>query len=355
MTGTDVLATGHAVTPAVSMKGDGPHFRAHLVLMSPIESKRAHMMRNETSNGLDHEQRRLTILRTAQAQADALQGTYRDTLTTFMSIPGAVPIPRAARALFWLGRLRQWQAIDLDHRDSRSAAPDWHSFQLGVIESMAGTHALALHKEQWNGLNRRQAYAREMSLQVAMLLALDWRALAAFALQAWFGISRRLPAQPPLCGMTGMIVGIAGTALGIPVPQSVFCRSDSLLGRLAEHWQDDDKTFAPLAGRLIERRLARRGRKGGASHSDFDHPVEQAIPVEILMLLRLRGLNQVPGWLAKHRALSHPAAALVHANTPALSRRSIGFVERVDRLLPRYRGLIWALDSQAEILRNAAT
>ena len=72
---------------------------------------------------------------------------YRDTRSTFLATPNAVPLPCTAQAMFSLGRLRQWRAIDLNEAGALSA-PNWLSLQLGVVESVAGTHALALHKEK---------------------------------------------------------------------------------------------------------------------------------------------------------------------------------------------------------------
>lgn len=303
-------------------------------------------MRKKTIRETDVEERRQIIFHTAQAQANALHGMYRDTLTDFMSTPSAIPVPRAARAMFWLGRLRQWRAIELNHIDT-CAATNWLSLQLGVVESLAGTHALALHKEQWSGPTRRHTYDRDMSLQLAMLLALGWRDLATFAVRSWFGTEGDTAAPHTLNGMTGMIVVIAGQALGVDVPQAVFHKSDALLARLVAQWQADDDTFMPLAFQLANRHLMQSGRDSDTPMLDFDHPVEQSIPVELLMLLRLRGRNQLPDSIAMHPALSHPAAILAQAGSPVQSQRCTGFIERVIRVLPQYRGLVDALQRQA--------
>jgi len=304
-------------------------------------------MRTKSPNMPVTEQQRQTILNTAQAQANALHGMYRDTLSAFLATPGAVPVPRAARAMFWLGRLRQWRAIDL-HGTETCSTTNWLSLQLGVIESIAGTHALTLYKEQWSGPSRKQTYERDMSLQVAMLLALEWRELAQFTLRSWFGVDSELAALHPVSGMTGMIIGIAGKALDVSVPQTAFHKSDALLAQIVEHWQDNDAVFAPLASELANRHLNQCRLDTDQSLFDFDHPVEQAIPVELLMLLRLRGQNQIPEYLAGHGALSHAAAIMPKAPAPALSQRCIGFIERVTRVLPQYQDLSQAIALQTE-------
>lgn len=302
-------------------------------------------MRKKLTQGAEGEHRRQTIVHTAQAQANALHGMYRDTLTLFMATPSVVPVPRAARAMFWLGRLRQWRAIDLNIGDVFPET-NWLSLQLGVVESLAGTHALALHKEQWSGPMRRQTYERDMSLQLAMLLALDWRELASFSIQSWSGMDNDIAALQPLSGMTGMIVGVAGKALGVAVPQAVFHKSDALLARIVERWQDDDDTFMPLVFELADRHLMQCQLDTDHSLFDFDHPVEQAMPVELLMLMRLRGAAEVPEYLVNHAAMAHPAAMLVKGGPPIQSQRCTGFFERMCRLLPQYRGLADAIERQ---------
>jgi hypothetical protein len=309
-------------------------------------------MRKKITQATEGEQLRQTIFHTAQAQAHALHGMYRDTLAAFMSTPSVVPVPRAARAMFWLGRLRQWRAIDLDNGET-CPTPNWLSLQLGVLESLSGTHALALHKEQWSGPARRQTYERDMSQQIAMLLALDWRDLASFCLDSWFRIDSDLAALHTLNGMTGMIVSVAGQALGIGVPQTVFHKGDALLARIVEQWQADDETFMPLAYELADRHLMQCRLDIDHSLFDFDHPVEQTIPVELLMLMRLRGSSHLPEYLSRHAALSHPAAMLVAGGPPVQSQRCAGFVERVSRLLPQYRAFSDAIERQSRHLTSA--
>lgn len=310
-------------------------------------------MRHKITPQAESEQRRRTLFHTAQAQANALHGMYRDTLTAFMSTPAAIPIPRAARAMFWLGRLRQWRAIDLGQGEVCSNA-NWLSLQLGVVESLAGTHALALHKEQWSGPTRRQTYERDMSLQVAMLLTIGWRELASFATRAWFAVENDALVQHPLTGMTGMIVTLAGQALEINTPPTNFHKSDALLARITEHWQSDDRTFAALATELADRHLQQCSLDTDQSLFDFDHPVEQIMPVEILMLLRLRGMDAVPNYLHGHPALSHPAATLFDAGPPVRSQRCIAFIERVSRTLTQYRTLSEAVEAQAALLEGSS-
>ena len=306
-------------------------------------------MRNRSTNEPESEQRRKTILHTAQAQANALHGMYRETLTEFLAAPNAVPLPRAARAMFWLGRLRQWRAIELDSGTTCSST-NWLSLQLGVVESVAATHALAIHKEQWSGPVRRQTYERDMSLQIAMLLALGWNDLAAFVLRSWFGVDSDPTDMIALSGMTGMIIAVAGKALDVPVPQPAFQKSDALLGQIVDSWQADDSVFGPLAKELAERHLFQCRLDTDESLFDFDHPLEQAIPVERLMLLRQRGVTRTPDWLSQHAALAHPAAVLVQTGAPVQSQRCKGFVERASRLLPQYCGLTDAIANQAQIL-----
>lgn len=304
-------------------------------------------MQTKSGTLRETEQQRQNILQTAQAQAEALNGIYRDTLSAFLVTPNAMPLPRAARAMFWLGRLRQWRAIDLSG-DETCPSPNVTSLQLGVIESIAGTHALALHKEKWSGPHSRQAYERDMALQVAMLLALEWRELAAFALQAWFGTSSELASLHPVSGMTGLIIGVAGQALGVGVPQVTFQKGDAVLSKIVNHWQDSDIAFAPLARELADRHVNQCRLDTDHSLFDFDHPVEQAIPVELLMLLRLRDGHgdEVPAWLARHGAFSHPAAVMLKATTPSQSQRCHGFITSATTLLPQYGDLSAALDRQ---------
>ena len=188
-------------------------------------------------------------------------------------------------------------AIDLDNGET-CPTPNWLSLQLGVVESLSGTHALVLHKEQWSGPKRRQTYERDMSQQIATFLALDWRELASFRLDSWFGIDSGLAALHTLNGMTGMIVSVAGQALGIGVPQTVLHKSDALLARIVEQWQADDETFMPLAFELADRHLMQCRLDTDHSLFDFDHPVEQTIPVELLVAEQLITLGWDPWWSA---------------------------------------------------------
>jgi len=306
-------------------------------------------MPGKITTGMEAELARQTVLHTAQAEAAALNTMYRETLGTFLSTPHAVPLPRAARAIYWLGRLRQWRAIDLNGGETLPST-NWLSLQLGVIEGLAGIHALALHKEQWSGPIRRQVYERDMALQIAMLLALDWRELAAFALESWFEADGELAGTHPISGMAGMIVNIAGEALGVPVPPTTFQKADAALAQTRERWRHDDSTFTAAVLQLAERRVRQCRHDSVAKLYDFDHPVEQAIPVELLMLMRLRGAKVIPPWLASHPVMQHPAAALVGAGAPAQSQRVTHFIERVTRLLPQYGGLSRALAQQVERL-----
>ncbi|UBM07395.1 hypothetical protein [Cupriavidus metallidurans] len=311
-------------------------------------------MQTKSSTLRETEQQRQTILQTARAQAEALNGMYQNTLSAFLVAPNAMPLPRAARAMFWLGRLRQWRAIDLSG-DEACPVPNVTSLQLGVIESIAGTHALALHKEKWSGPHSRQAYERDMALQVAMLLALEWRELAAFALQAWFGTNSELASLHPVSGMTGLIIGVAGQALGVGVPQVTFQKGDAVLSKIVNHWQDSDIAFAPLARELADRHVNQCRLDTDHSLFDFDHPVEQAIPVELLMLLRLRDGDKVPAWLARHGAFSHPAAVMLKATTPSQSQLCHSFITSATTLLPQYGDLSAALDRQISASRKLSS
>ncbi|SDC84450.1 hypothetical protein SAMN05216345_104130 [Cupriavidus sp. YR651] len=308
-------------------------------------------MARKPANREEAEQRHQTVLNTAQAQAAALHGMYRETLGTFLATPGAVPMPRAARAMFWLGRLRQWRAIHLDGGEICSGTHRL-TLQLGVVEAVAGTHALALHREQWSGPHRRQTYERDMALQIAMLIALGWRDLATFALQAWFSADSELTPPAPIGGVAGMIVAVASQALGNSPPIMAFQRSETLLADIVEHWHSDDATFTPLSIQLAERHLAQCRLDTEQSLFDFDHPVEQAMPVELLMLLRLRDLKTIPAWLAEHTVLRHPIATLADITAPIPSQRCIRFAERVSGLLPSYTGLLHSIEAQALRLRE---
>jgi len=291
--------------------------------------------------GLAHD----TIVHTAQAEASALSGVYRDTLGTFLHASSAVPLPRAARALYGLARLRQWHAIDL-HAGESCAAGNWQALQTGVIEGVAANHALALHRELWAGGTRRLAHERDMALQVAMVITLGWNDLARFLLQTWFGKDSGLTGGKPLTGVDGMIVRIAGEALDVPVAHAIFRRSDSLLRKVVHHWRDTSDDVARLGGKFADRHLLQCRLDTGDQLYEFDHPVEQAMPVEILMLLRLRGCACVPRWLREHAAFQHPAATLGPVGTPGQSDRCAEFIRRSKRLLPHYAAFDDALTRQ---------
>jgi hypothetical protein len=66
------------------------------------------------------------------------------------------------------------------------------------------------------------------------------------------------------------------------------------------------------------------------------------------MLLRLRDGHgdEVPAWLARHGAFSHPAAVMLKATTPSQSQRCHGFITSATTLLPQYGDLSAALDRQ---------
>ncbi|HTP39847.1 MAG TPA: hypothetical protein VMI92_09770 [Steroidobacteraceae bacterium] len=286
----------------------------------------------------DREPAHDTIVHTAQAAASALSGVYCDTLGTFLQASTAVPLPRAARALYGLARLRQWRAIDLPPGEACTAG-NWLALQRGVVEGVAANHALALHRELWAGCTRRLAHERDMALQVAMVITLGWNDLARFLLQTWFGENSGLAGGKPLTGVDGMIVRIAGEALDVPVVGAIFKRSDNLLGKVVHHWRDTSDNVAQLGRKFADRHLQQCRLDTGDRLYEFDHPVEQAMPVEILMLLRLRGCTCVPRWLREHAAFQHPAATLGPPGAPSQSERCAEFIHRSKRMLPHYAAL----------------
>lgn len=288
---------------------------------------------------------REALASTAQAAASALVGAYRDTLGTFLHTSTAVPLPRAARALYGLARARQWQAIDVPVGEHCTAG-HWHALESGVVEGVAANHALALHRELWAGSARGLAHERDMALQVAMVITLGWYELARFLLRTWFGGNSGLAGGKPLTGIDGMIVRVAGEALDVPVVGAIFKRNDSLLRKVVHHWRDDSDDVVDVGLRFADRHLSQCHLDTGDKLYDFDHPVEQAMPVEILMLLRLRDCNRVPRWLRAHAAFQHPAATLRPCGTPARSERCAEFIQRSSRLLPHYGALDAALARQ---------
>ena len=84
---------------------------------------------------------------------------------------------------------------------------------------------------------------------------------------------------------------------------------------------------------------------------DFDHPVEQAMPIELLMLLRLRGETAIPDVLHDHAALQHPAATLVEPQPPVVSSRCRMFIDSVSRVLPDCQTLDAAIRAQAALFK----
>lgn len=293
-----------------------------------------------------------TLLETAHAEALALREIYRETLTSFFSSPNSVPLPRAARAMHWLGRLRQWRAIDIAGTGV-GGVTNWTALQLGVVEALAGAHALALHQETWSGPKRRQTYERDMALLIAMLIAMDWKPLAAFALRNWFGTENHAAQRHPTSGIAGMILTIAGAALGIGVAPAAFQRSDALLARMVARWRDNETVFVQLMFDLADRHVMQCRLDTDKVLYDFDHPLEQAIPVEVLMLLRLRGNDEVPDWLRSHPACQHPAAMLIDAAPPVVSQRCQNFIDATATLLPQYLDLQGAFTEQSAQLQCA--
>lgn len=295
----------------------------------------------------DPDEQRQTILTTAYAEASALNRMHREALTDFLRAPATVPLPSGARPLYWLGRLRQWRGIDLDQGDS--ATPDWSALRMGVLEALAGTYALALYEDVWRGPRRRQIYDRDMALLIAMLVTLGWVHLAAHVLKCRFGSDVNHAGHPVPGGITGMIVSVAGKGLNVPVVPCTFQKGEELLVEMIEVWDSDDSVFTPLAIQLANRHLSHCRQDSGQMLFDFDHPVEQAMPIELLMLLRLRGETSIPDVLSKHPALQHPAATLIEPHQPVLSTRCRTFIDCVSRVLPACETLDAAIAIQVQL------
>lgn len=287
----------------------------------------------------------------AEMEAALLRNRYCKTMAEFFEAPATVSLSRVARAMYRLGRVRQWQAINATARGA--PAPNTASLRSGVLESLAGSHAMVVHRKHWYGTHYNKTDLSDLALQVAMLLALDWRDLAAFALREWFGEHSELDNlyQPTLSGVTGMIIRVAGQALDVEVPGAAFRPTESPLADMALHWRDNETAFVELALQLADRHLAQSHGHSPTALADFDQPIEQAVPVELLMLLRLRGYAATPRWLAVHPALAHPAAVLCTAASPVPSQRCEQFVMQMVRLLPEYQALCTALAAQQASLR----
>jgi len=290
----------------------------------------------------------------AEAEVALLKNQYSKTLSEFCHAPATVSLSRAAHAMYRLGRIRQCLAISAAVRGAR--APNPSGLRSGVLESLAGTHAMVVHRKHWCGTHYNKTNLSDLALQVAMLIALGWRDLATFVLHDWFGDETQLDTiyHPTLSGVGGMIVSVAGQALGVEVPQATFRPSDAPLASMAQHWRGDETAFIELAVQLADRHLAQSHGHGPDVLAEFDHPIEQAVPVELLMLLRLREHAYVPRWLAVHPAMAHPAATLLTLSPPVLSQRCELFCERTARLLPGFEALSAAIAAQRTPLRSNA-
>ncbi|CAG4903766.1 hypothetical protein [Paraburkholderia saeva] len=271
---------------------------------------------------------------------------HRDALKDFFRAPAAIPLPSAARPLYWLGRLRQWRGIDLNVNED-TTEPDWNALRKGVLEALAGTYALAIYEDVWRGPRRRQIYDRDMALLIAMLVTLGWPDLAAHVLECWFGGNVDHAGRPVPGGITGMIVSVAGKGLNVPVVPCTFQKGEELLVEVIDSWNTPDSVFAPLAEQLADRHLSHCRLDSGQMLFDFDHPVEQAMPIELLMLFRLRGETSIPDVLLDHAALRHPAATLVEPQPPVLSSRCRTFLDCVSSVLPDCQTLDAAIRTQA--------
>ncbi|CAG4905866.1 hypothetical protein [Paraburkholderia gardini] len=276
---------------------------------------------------------------------------HRDALKDFFRAPSAIPLPSAARPLYWLGRLRQWRGIDLNGAEN-TPEPDWHALRKGVLEALAGTYALAIYEDVWRGPRRRQIYDRDMALLIAMLVTLGWSDLAAHVLECWFGSDVDHAGRPVPGGITGMIVSVAGKGLNVPVVPCTFQKGEELLVDIIDLWNATESTFMPLAVQLADRHLSHCRLDSGQMRFDFDHPVEQAMPIELLMLLRLRGETAIPEALLDHAALQHPAATLVEPQAPLLSSRCRTFIDCVSRVLPDCQTLDAAIRAQANLFKS---
>ncbi|MFP3756449.1 hypothetical protein D3C87_1094950 [compost metagenome] len=287
----------------------------------------------------------------AEMEVALLRNRYCKTMAEFFEAPASVSLSRAARAMYRLGRVRQWQAINATARGA--PAPNVGNLRSGVLESLAGSHAMVVHRRHWYGTHYNKTDLSDLALQVAMLLALDWRDLGTFALREWFGQHSELDNlyQPTLSGAAGMIVGVAGQALDIKVPEATFRATEAPLAAMTSQWRDNETAFVELALQLADRHLAQSHGHSPTALADFDQPVEQAVPVELLMLLRLRGYAAIPRWLAIHPAMAHPAVSMPTPASPVPSQRCDQFVMQTARLLPEYQALCAAIAAQQASLR----
>ncbi len=156
-------------------------------------------------------------------------------------------------------------------------APNAASLRSGVLESLAGSHAMVVHRQHWYGTHYNKTDLSDLALQVAMLLALDWRDLAAFALRDWF---RRAPEldnlyQPTLSGATGMIIQVAGQALDTEVPRPRSAPRKRRLADMAARWRDNETAFVELALQLADRHLAQSHGHSSTALADFDQPASR--------------------------------------------------------------------------------
>lgn len=311
------------------------------------------------SRKISHELDSASLMKTdttpAEAEVTLLKSRYAKTLAEYFDAPATVSLSRAARAMYRLGRIRQWQAINATARGQ--PAPNLGALRSGILESLAGTHAMVIHQKHWCGTHYHKSNLTDLALQVAMLLAHDWRDLAAFVLREWFGDQPGPDSAgcPALSGVGGLIVGVAGQALGVEVAQSTFRNAESTLADMVLHWQGDETAFIELAVHLADRHVAQSHGHTSTALAEFEHPIEQAVPVELLMLLRLRGHAAVPRWLEIHPAMAHPAAALFTPAPPRLTQRCEQFSKQTSQCLPEFEPLGPAIVAQQRRMRDSRT
>lgn len=117
-------------------------------------------------------------------------------------------------------------------------------------------------------------------------------------------------------GIEGFIVNAAGIALGMETTNPQFRKDESALLWVGLAWRGNAAEFLLACRELLQ--LRTRQDQTGASFATLDrlYPVESHIPIDLLMLCRLRNEPGLPPAIQAHRALAHPAAALCTPRPP---------------------------------------